>query len=297
TIAGYFVQDELTLKHHIPTIAPHFGLINTSSTRYAEFRDEITKLNDEARKEGGYVKFFLLSRHGQGYHNVAESKYGTEAWDEYDSLRLSSHWSKLNGDDEITWGPDPQLTPLGTSQAQDIHRVMEQEAKEGLEAPHKRYCSPLTRAMRTCFIMYDGVFDNASAVTVLENCREENGEHTCDKRNTRSYIASAFPSFEIEEGLTEQDELWDADVRETKAQVSHRARKVLDLVFEKDVEDTFISITAHGGWIDGFLTAVGRTRIPLPTGGEYGFRDLFIEMLIQFWLCVKVSFQLLSRQK
>jgi hypothetical protein len=30
----------------------------------------------------------------QGYHNVAETKYGTPEWDRY--------WSKLNGDDEMT---------------------------------------------------------------------------------------------------------------------------------------------------------------------------------------------------
>ncbi|KAF9034323.1 phosphoglycerate mutase [Panaeolus papilionaceus] len=240
-------------------IAPHFGLKNTSPTRWSEFREAIKTLNKEAKKDGGYVKFFLLSRHGQGYHNVAESKYGTEAWDDY--------WSKLNGDGEIVWGPDPQLTPLGISQAEDIQRVMLQESKEGLEKPQKRYCSPLTRAMHTCRTMYGGVFPNASAVMVLENCREENGVHTCDKRNTRSYIASAFPSFEIEAGLTEQDELWDADVRETKAQVAERAGRVLDWVFENDRNETFISITAHGGWINGFLTAVGRKTIPLPTGG------------------------------
>ena len=46
--------------------------------------------------------------------NVAEAKYGTQAWDEYvysyismlngSLILLSSYWSKLDGDGEIVWG-------------------------------------------------------------------------------------------------------------------------------------------------------------------------------------------------
>jgi hypothetical protein len=36
-----------------------------------------------------------VARHGQGYHNVAESQYGTPMW--------NCHWSLLNGDGKITW--------------------------------------------------------------------------------------------------------------------------------------------------------------------------------------------------
>ena len=38
----------------------------------------------------------------------------------------------------------------------------------------------------------------------------------------------------IEEGFTELDELWHPTIRESKAQVAERARKVLDVIFEKD---------------------------------------------------------------
>ena len=58
--------------------------------------------------------------------------------------------------------------------------------------------------------------------------------HTCDKRNTRTYIATSYPHLTIEEGFTELDELWDPNIRESKAQVAERARKVLDLVFKND---------------------------------------------------------------
>ena len=58
--------------------------------------------------------------------------------------------------------------------------------------------------------------------------------HTCDQRDTRTNIASSYPHFMIEEGFTELDELWHPTIRESKAQVAERARKVLDVIFEKD---------------------------------------------------------------
>jgi hypothetical protein len=36
---------------------------------------------DEAAKNGESYKVLFLGRHGQGWHNVAETKYGSKAWD------------------------------------------------------------------------------------------------------------------------------------------------------------------------------------------------------------------------
>jgi broad specificity phosphatase PhoE len=90
----------------------------------------------------------------------------------------------------------------------------------------------------------------------------------------------------IEEGFSEDDELWHPTIRETKPELASRAQRVLDKIFDTDKEDTctcrasswierilktcmatVISITAHSGWINGFLTAIGREHFRLPTGG------------------------------
>jgi len=116
--------------------------------------------------------------------------------------------------------------------------------------------------------MLDGVFQSDHApVTVVENCREEIGVQTCNKRKTRTYIATSYSRFIIEDGLTELDELWTPTVQESVAQVAERARKVLDVIFQNDIDAQFISITTHIGFINGFLTAVGRQFFELPTGG------------------------------
>jgi hypothetical protein len=116
--------------------------------------------------------------------------------------------------------------------------------------------------------MLDGVFQSGHApVTILENCREGYGMFTSDKRKTRTYIATSFPHFIIEDGFSELDELWDPTVRETEKQVAERARKVLDVVFLNDIDAQFISITTHGKFINGFLRAIGRSYFHIPTGG------------------------------
>lgn len=56
-------------------------------------------------------KLLFLARHGQGFHNLAHTRYGNDAWND--------HYSKLNGDGKIVWGPDPELTELGQAQARD----------------------------------------------------------------------------------------------------------------------------------------------------------------------------------
>lgn len=117
-----------------------------------------------------------------------------------------------------------------------------------------------------------------------QNCREENGVHTCDKRRTKTYIESTFPTFQIEHGFSEEDLLWEAEVRESRTHVEERAKEVLDMIFNNDGElcRTFypdilsfpltlcsvVSITAHGGIINAFLAVLGRTSYALPTGGN-----------------------------
>ncbi|KAG6839867.1 hypothetical protein H0H87_012769, partial [Tephrocybe sp. NHM501043] len=68
------------------------------------------------------------------------------------------------------------------------------------------------------------------------NLREMYGVHTCDQRRTRSYIKATFSEFSIEHGFSENDLLWEADVRETDEHIAGRAKQVLDLVFSEDKE-------------------------------------------------------------
>jgi len=244
-------------------VPPRFGLIDKSADRWRRFRAKLAELNANAPAGERYKAVFCI-RHGQGFHNVAEAKYGTEAWDDY--------WSKLEGDGELVWGPDPELTSIGLAQAADVHAMWVRENTVGLGMPRKIHSSPFVRALRTGQIAFDGLLDDdTKRWLIVEMCREENGVHTCDKRRARAEIAADFPTFPFEDGFTEADELWDADVRETKAQVAARAAGVLERLFQEnwavEGDDHVLAITAHSGFINGILLALGRRPYALPTGG------------------------------
>ena len=51
-----------------------------SKTPWQRFEHYVKTLNGNA-EEGTEYKVLYLGRHGQGYHNVAESRYGTKLWD------------------------------------------------------------------------------------------------------------------------------------------------------------------------------------------------------------------------
>ncbi|TFK63303.1 phosphoglycerate mutase [Pluteus cervinus] len=256
-VPGFFIQDDPSSQSFAP-VPPRFGLIDASPQRWINLFGQIRKLN-LSTGHGTSYKLFFFARHGEGYHNVAEAKYGTQAWDDY--------WSKLNGDGELVWGPDPELTPLGISQAEEVRDVLEEELAAKLHLPSKLYSSPFTRALNTCQIQWENILiSDTNTVSVLEDCRETIGVHTCDKRRTRSYIESRFEGFIPEPSMTEEDELWTPDYRETHNEIVTRTTRVLHQVFDEE-PGNFISVTAHGGVINAFMASLGRSDANLPTGG------------------------------
>lgn len=58
-----------------------FGLLDKSATNWQNLTTYINQLNQEADTNTTY-KLIYVARHGEGFHNVAEAKYGTPAWDD-----------------------------------------------------------------------------------------------------------------------------------------------------------------------------------------------------------------------
>ncbi|KAJ8474034.1 hypothetical protein ONZ45_g16086 [Pleurotus djamor] len=257
-VPGFFLHDtpNVTVSQPIP---PSFGLLDTSEDRWETLFKRIANLNHHADSKTSF-KLFFLGRHGEGFHNVAEAKYGTPAWD--------AIYSKLDGDDEIVWGPDAEITPLGVSQAENAKAAWQTELANGLRIPDAMYVSPLSRALRTWEITFadDKRFKKAGRPLVMEACREQYGVHTCDQRRSKEFIGSTFREVVFEKGFTQDDELWTPDVREPSEHVAARVKTVIDHVFMHD-KGTFISVTAHSGMINGFLASIGRPSFGLPTGG------------------------------
>lgn len=115
-------------------------------------------------------------RHGQGWHNFGCAKYDPISWE--------SHWCKEDGDGEIVWGPDPELTELGESQALAVQAGWKQQLADGAPKPEKWLCSPLTRTADTMRLSFGDILDGQVPV-FKEGLREILGEHSCDKRRTK----------------------------------------------------------------------------------------------------------------
>jgi len=106
--------------------------------------------------------------------------------------------------------------------------------------------------------------------------------HTCDKRSNRTWISNHFNAFDIEPGFTEQDELWNADVRESNEELVDRAKLLLTDIFTHD-NSSVISLTAHSGFITALLEAVGHRTFPLEPG------SIIVVLLKGEWKDIKLA--------
>jgi len=257
TVPGFFLQDDPESKEDNPQAIPlRFGLKDDSADRWTKFKTEIERLHVNAPPETRY-KVIFLGRHGEGYHNLGVEKYGEE-WTNY--------WARRNGDGELVWGPDPELTALGIEQAEDAHRAWKTELEYGIPLPEKLYCSPLSRAIKTNQVTFRGLVYPELKTTIVENIRERNGISTCNERRKMSEIAKDFPDYPFEKGFAEDDETWDPDLRETPEEIDVRAKKVLDMIFNDD-EEHYISVTSHVMFINSVLRVCEHRPRRLPTGG------------------------------
>lgn len=305
---GIFAQsDPSTDDRNFNYLKCDFGLVMKGS--WPSLKNLMADLNQSCHEDyaerleqcplGGYeehqvrYKVLFLARHGQGYHNLAIEIYGEEEWENY--------WSKLNGDGNIVWGPDPELTPLGTEQAKRNNIAWKKQIEKQIPLPQAFYVSPFTRATDTYQHTWDDIeiptktrsnstTSNISSSStgcgtsaevpginnmpplIVEDIRETIGMHTCDMRNTKTFIHNRHPTYNIEKGFTEEDELWTSTHRETPAEQNVRIRRFLDNLFESDWDTvpskrkTFVSVTAHSGVIKSFLDVIGHRPFQTPTG-------------------------------
>ncbi|KAF2848363.1 phosphoglycerate mutase-like protein [Plenodomus tracheiphilus IPT5] len=248
----------------------NFGLINRSyptdiagkeEEQWRRFERYIASLN-ETTSDGESIKVLFLARHGQGWHNVAETKYGTKAWD--------CHYAALNGStaDNLTWS-DAHLTPLGTQQALSVNELWSHQLPLGLPPPQTYYVSPLTRTIQTADLTFTRLPLPKNAPykpLIKELLREALGVHTCDRRSSASSLRTAHPHLTFESNFSEQDVLWEKDYREPRDARRYRLSVFLDDVWESD-KGVWISMTSHSGAIASLLEGVGHRAWGLETGG------------------------------
>lgn len=103
---------------------------------------------------------------------------------------------------------------------------------------------------------------------IKEKLRERLGVHTCDQRSSKTWIANAFPEFQIEDGFAEKDELWKVGRRETIDEHAERAKEMLSDLFDNDEGQT-IAMVAHSGALTALFKATGWGKIPVEADALY----------------------------
>lgn len=272
SVTGYFLQDDpSTNASTFNFMTTNFGLINRTYpadttlrshhnlTLWQRFEHQVTQLNRVAPR-GTEYKLLYMGRHGDGYHNDAQTYYGTPAWNCY--------YSELDGNSTVTWS-DAHLSPLGVTQALAVNKFWaSQISNQKTPTPQSYYTSPLTRCLQTANYTFNGLGLPARhpfAPLVKEHLREGISGHTCDRRSSKTYIHNLFPSYRVEPGFTEDDELWVALHGETGIDQDVRSKRVLDSVFSTD-GSTYVSITSHSGEIASLLRVLGHQVFGLSTG-------------------------------
>ena len=137
--------------------------------------------------------------------------------EKHSPIRKQSYWSKQDGNYTLTWA-DAHLTEEGIKQARIANKFWASEmATQRIPVPEKYYTSPLHRCLDTANTTFNGLQLPAQQPfipEVKELLREVIGIHSCDRRSSRTYIHTSFPSYRIEPGFAEEDQLWRPDVRE-----------------------------------------------------------------------------------
>lgn len=201
-----------------------------------------------------------MGRHGEGWHNAAESFYGTPAWNCY--------WSLLNGNSTASWA-DAELTTNGINQALVANKFWKSLiANQKIQVPQSYYTSPLERCLATANLTFSGLtlpINKPFVPTIKEGLREGISLHTCDRRHNKTYIHQHWPNYPFEAGFAENDPYWTGVVGETSAAQDVRSKTVLDDIFSHD-DSTYISITSHSGEIGSLLRVLGHRTFSLSTG-------------------------------
>ncbi|KAI0129440.1 histidine phosphatase superfamily [Xylariales sp. AK1849] len=272
TVTGFFQQDDsATDADTFDYTTSSFGLLNRTyltdeefdpagtKTQWQRFESYVNTLNVEADSTTQY-KVLFMGRHEEGYHNAAETFYGTPAWNCY--------WAEQDGNATVTWA-DAYLTEVGIAHTTKANNFWKSQlAAQKMPAPRSYYTSPLNRCTVTANLTFNGLDLPAEypfVPTVKELFREGISIHTCDRRSNRTHISSLFPFYQIEDGFTEYDELWNGTFGESADAQLKRSKAVLDDVFSND-ENTWLSITSHSGEIAKLLSVLGHRLFTLSTG-------------------------------
>mmetsp|Transcript_37775 Transcript_37775/g.55653 ORF Transcript_37775/g.55653 Transcript_37775/m.55653 type:complete len:295 (+) Transcript_37775:45-929(+) len=179
-------------------------------------------------------KTLFFIRHGIARHNIAShANQGFDPTDEYFF------------DSPLNWKGQKQAELTGDK----IRKYISNVESNALDLV---VVSPLTRCLQTATAAFPQRSSDQSTSPPLIFChdglREAYGIHTADRRRTRSELKEKWPMVHFDQNMTEKDEAWRSDKRETVDDVSRRAVAFFQWLAHRP--ETNIAIVSHGIWIE-----------------------------------------------
>ncbi|MED6116012.1 hypothetical protein PIB30_096115, partial [Stylosanthes scabra] len=207
-------------------------------------------------------KTIHLVRHAQGVHNVEGEK-------NHDAYMSEDFF-------------DAQLTPLGWKQVANLrNHVKSCGLSKRIELV---IVSPLLRTMQTASGVFggeahsDGIKEaplmtenigdsdhpaissvNCPPFLAVELCREQIGNHPCDKRRAISEYQNMFPAIDFSQIETDEDTWWTPE-REKREEVTARGLKFLDWLWTRQEKE--IAVVTHSSFLFNTLSAFGNDCHP-----------------------------------
>ncbi|GAB9470951.1 Phosphoglycerate mutase [Globisporangium polare] len=213
---------------------------------------DVNELTSSSQTHGGpKVKLVLLLRHGEGLHNADKARVGDQAWEnEYQFLSQYI---------------DAPLTVLGVTQSKVAGVVLEEQLSTGGLQLERVIVSPLDRTLET----YAHAFANLPhiPVTAMEITRETLGVCPCDQRKLMRDKLVKYPQVDFSGVTDEDDVLWQADHRESDAEIEVRALKFLNEVYWDHPEGR-VAVVSHSGFSRACFRALGH-RHYRPQNAEF----------------------------
>ncbi|KAL9263172.1 Phosphoglycerate mutase-like protein [Drosera capensis] len=269
------IKFTLTFHHHhrIPTTPPPSPAISAGNhlalrRKSLQFAALSSQTMDYVATPGLFplhrCKTIHLVRHAQGVHNIEGDK-------NYKAYMKPEYF-------------DAPLTPLGWQQVENLRKhVHDSGLFKSIELV---VTSPLLRTMQTAVGVFGGEgytdgmtvlplmvanagFSERSAISsfncppvvAVELCREHLGVHPCDQRRSMSEYQYLFPAIDFSQIESDEDILWKANVRETKAEVAARGLEFMNWLCTR--EEREIAVVTHSGFLFHTLSQFGNDSNPL----------------------------------
>ena len=182
-------------------------------------------------------KLVHFVRHAEGHHNVA----GEKDWEQYKSEKFE----------------DALLSELGHKQCSDLAKVQQSfcELEGRVELV---VTSVLRRCLQTASLSFPTLIGKVPWIAT-ELCREQTGQHPCDRRVNLSESKGGFQHVDFTEIVSEADPLyykWNNGEREPTEAAEKRCEEFMEWLFNR--EETEIIVCTH--------SAILAHMIPLLTG-------------------------------